>query len=197
VAKADPQRSCLGCRDIKAKDDLLRFVLDPEGNVVPDVAKKLPGRGAYTCFSRSCLEMAIKKRQFGRSFKGMAKTASAEEMLSLVTALQTERISATIAMANKAGRVVSGSDTVMDALRKGNVSLLILAEDISNESAAKFLAIAGKTGVESFRFSLKEQLGSPLGKDIRSVVAVAPGPFADNLRRELKRYGNFYDGGAE
>lgn len=197
MAKADPQRSCLGCREIKAKDDLLRFVLDPEGNVVPDLAKKLPGRGAYTCFSRGCLETAIKKRQFGRSFKGMAKAASAEEVLSLVSALQAERISATIAMANKAGRIVSGSDKVMDALRKGNVSLLILAEDISAESAAKFLAIAGKTGVDSFRFSLKEQLGAPLGKDIRSVVAVAPGPFADNLRRELKRYGNFYDGGAE
>lgn len=197
MAKADPQRSCLGCREIKAKDDLLRFVLDPEGNVVPDLAKKLPGRGAYTCFSRSCLETAVKKRQFGRSFKGMAKTAPAEEMLSLVSALQAERISATIAMANKAGRVVSGSDKVMDALRKGSVAVLILAEDISGESAAKFLAIAGKTGVDSFRFSHKEQLGSPLGKDLRSVIAVAPGPFADNLRRELKRYGNFYDGGAE
>ena len=197
MAKDDPQRSCLGCREIKPKDDLLRFVLDPEGNVVPDLAKKLPGRGAYTCFSRSCLDTAIKKRQFSRSFKGMAKIMAAEEMLALVTGLQVERITATIAMANKAGRIVSGSDKVMDALRKGNVSLLILAEDISSESAAKFLAIAGKTGVDSFRFSLKDQLGSPLGKDIRSVVAVAPGPFADNLRRELKRYGNFYDGGAE
>lgn len=197
MAKADPQRSCLGCRETRPKDELLRFVLDPERNVVPDLAKKLPGRGAYTCFSRGCLETAARKRQFSRSFKGEAKSVSAEQMLELVTALQVERIVATIAMANKAGRVVSGSDTVMDALRKGSVSLLILAEDISADSAAKFLAIAGKTGVDSFRFSLKEQLGSPLGKDLRSVIAVAPGPFADNLRRELKRYGNFYDGGAE
>ncbi len=197
MAKADPQRSCLGCREVRDKDDLLRFVLDPEGNVVPDLAKKLPGRGAYTCFRRSCLETAVRKRQFSRSFKGMAKVGAAEEVLSLVMALQAERISATIALANKAGRVVSGSDTVMEALRKGNVALLIMAEDISGESAAKFLAIADRTGVESFRFSLKEQLGSPLGKDLRSVVAVAPGTFADTLRRELKRYGNFYDGGAE
>ncbi|HZV81323.1 MAG TPA: DUF448 domain-containing protein [Geobacteraceae bacterium] len=197
MAKADPQRSCLGCREVKPKEELLRFVLDPDGNVVPDLAKKLPGRGGYTCYRRSCLEAAVRKRQFSRSFKGEAKTLPSEEMLTMVTGLQEERVVSTIAMANKAGRVVSGSDKVMDALRKGNVSLLILAEDISGESAAKFLAIAGKTGVESFRFSLKERLGSPLGKDIRSVVAVAPGPFADSLRRELTRYGNFFEGGAE
>ncbi len=197
MAKADPQRSCLGCREVKPKGELLRFVLDPAGNVVPDLAKKLPGRGAYTCYRHSCLETALKKRQFSRSFKGEAKTPRVDEMLELVTGLQEERVVATMALANKAGRVVSGSDKVMDALRKGNVALLILAEDISDESAAKFLAIAGKTGVESYRFLFKERLGSPLGKDIRSVVAVEPGPFADSLRRELTRYGNFFEGGAE
>lgn len=197
MAKADPQRSCLGCREVKAKGELLRFVLDPEGEVVPDLASKLPGRGAYTCFSRGCLETAIKKRQFSRSFKGEAKSVSAAKMLMMVMGLQEDRVVAAIAMANKAGKVVSGSDTVMDALRKGNVALLILAEDISADSAAKFMAIAGKTGVESFRFSLKEKLGSPLGKEIRSAVAILPGTFAERLHRELTRYGNFFEGGAE
>ncbi len=197
MAKAEPQRSCLGCREVKPKDELLRFVLDPEKNVVPDLAKRLPGRGAYTCYRRSCLEAAVVKRQFSRSFKGEARTPSAVDLLSMVTGLQEERVAATIALANKAGRIVSGSDKVMDALRKGSIALLILAEDISPESAAKFLAIADKTGIESFRFSEKERLGSPLGKDLRSVVAVCPGPFAESLRRELKRYGNFFEGGAE
>jgi predicted RNA-binding protein YlxR (DUF448 family)/ribosomal protein L30E len=182
---------------VKPKDELLRFVLDPEGNVVPDLAKKLPGRGGYTCFRRSCLEAAIKKRQFSRSFKGEARTAPFGEMLALVTGLQEDRIVATIALANKAGAVVSGSDKVLDALRKGRVALLILAEDTSTESAAKFMGLAGRTGVDIFRFSLKERLGSPLGKDIRTAVALAPGHFADSLRRELIRYGNFFEGGAE
>jgi predicted RNA-binding protein YlxR (DUF448 family) len=197
VAKADPQRSCLGCREVKGKDDLLRFVLDPEGYVVPDLAGKLPGRGAYTCFRRSCLEQAIAKRQFSRSFKGEAKPVAAGELLPLVIRLQEERVIATMALANKAGRVVSGSDKVMDALRKGSVALLILAEDISPDSAAKFKAIADKTGVESFRFSLKESLGSPIGKELRSAVAIMTGPFAEKLHRELTRYGNFFEGGAE
>lgn len=197
MAKADPQRSCLGCREVKPKEELLRFVLDPEKNVIPDLAKRLPGRGAYTCYRRSCLEAAVSKRQFSRSFKGEAIAPSAGELLSLVIVLQEGRVAATIALANKAGKIVSGSDKVMDALRKGSVALLILAGDISSESASKFMAIADKTGVESFRFSEKERLGSPLGKELRSVVAVSPGPFAESLRRELTRYGNFFEGGAE
>lgn len=197
MVKADPQRSCLGCREVKPKDELLRFVLDPDGNPVPDLAKKLPGRGGYTCFSRSCLESAIKKRQFGRAFKGEIKPVQLESMLALVAGLQEERIVSTIALANKAGKIDSGSDKVLDKLRKGGVAILILAADISVDSAAKFLAVASRTGVETFRFSLKEQLGSPLGKDIRTAIAVAPGSFAESLRRELRRYGNFFKGGAE
>lgn len=197
MAKADPQRSCLGCREVKSKDELLRFVLDPDGNPVPDLAHKLPGRGGYTCFNKCCLENAIKKRQFNRAFKGDIKQVLHENMLALVTGLQEERIVATIALANKAGKVVSGSDQVLDLLRKGRAAILILAADISADSAAKFLAVANKTGIESFRFSLKEQLGSPLGKDIRTAVAVAPGSFAESLRRELTRYGNFFKGGVE
>lgn len=195
MAKADPQRSCLGCRDTGPKDEFLRYVLDPEGNVLPDLAKKLPGRGAYTCYRRSCLENAVKRRQFNRSFKEEVRPVSLETMLELVARLLGERIVSTLALANKAGRIVSGTEKVMDALRKGNVALLLLAEDISEDSATKFLAIADRTGVESFRFSLKERLGAPLGKEIRSAVAVAPGPFAESLRRELTRYGNFFEGG--
>lgn len=197
MAKADPQRSCLGCRETGPKDELLRFVLDPEGNVLPDIAKKLPGRGAYTCYSRTCLENAVKRRQFNRSFKGDIKPVAMEPLLELIVRLLGERIDSTLALANKAGKIVSGSEKVMDALRRGNVALLLLAEDISEDSAAKFLAIADRTGVESFRFSLKERLGAPLGKEIRSAVAVAPGPFAESLRRELTRYGNFFEGGSK
>jgi len=171
-------------------------VLDPDSLPVPDIAGKLPGRGAYTCFSRTCLENAVTRRQFSRSFKGEARNPDVAEMLSLILRLFEERIAATLALANKAGRAVSGSDKVMDALRKGDASLLILAADISTESEAKFRYVAEKNRVETFRFSVKNQLGTPLGKEIRTAVAVSPGAFADKLRRELTRYWNFFQGGA-
>jgi len=192
VAKADPQRSCLGCREVKPKDDLLRFVLDPERVVFPDIARKLPGRGAYTCYSRSCLASAISKRQFSRSFKGEVTLLPADELISMITRLQEERITSFISMANKAGKAVSGSDKVMDALRKGTVALLVLAGDISQDSRSRFTAIAEKTGVKVIDFSLKERLGATLGKEIRTAVAVISLPFADALDRELTRYWNFF-----
>jgi uncharacterized protein len=192
VAKADPQRSCLGCREVKPKDDLLRFVLDPERVVFPDISKKLPGRGAYTCYSRSCLDSAINRKQFFRSFKGEVTLLPADELISMITRLQEERITSFISMANKAGKAVSGSDKVMDALRKGTVALLVLAEDISPDSRSRFTAIAEKTGVKVIDFSLKERLGATLGKEIRTAIAVISLPFAEALDRELTRYWNFF-----
>jgi uncharacterized protein len=177
---------------VKSKDDLLRFVLDPERVVFPDIARKLPGRGAYTCFSRSCLNSAISKRQFSRAFKGEVTLLPADDLISMITRLQEERITSFISMANKAGKAVSGSDKVMDALRKGTVALLVLAGDISPDSRAKFTAIAGKTGVKVIDFSLKERLGATLGKELRTAVAVISLPFAEALDRELTRYWNFF-----
>jgi predicted RNA-binding protein YlxR (DUF448 family) len=187
----------MGCREVKPKGELLRFVLDPDGLPVPDVAAKLPGRGAYTCFSRQCLETAVARRQFSRAFKGEAKPVPLAEIVPLVDRLLQERITATLALANKAGKAVSGSDRVMEALRRGEVSLLLIAADTSEESAAKFRAVADRNRVEIFRFSQKDQLGAPLGQELRTAVAVTSSSFADTLRRELTRYWNFFQGGAK
>jgi len=197
VPKADPLRSCLGCREVKPKDELLRFVLDPEGVLYPDISRKLPGRGAYTCFCRTCLENALKKKQFNRSFKGEVKLLPAAELLALIVSILEEKISSLIALANKAGKAVSGSDKVMDTLRKGEAAILIVAADTSNESKAKFFAAAERFGIETFMFSMKDRLGGPLGKETRTAIAVQKGSFAGTLQTDLKRYWNFFEGGAK
>ena len=193
MAKSEPLRSCMGCREVKPKGELLRFVLDPEVKPTPDIAGKLPGRGAYTCFRNSCLETAVKRKQFSRAFKAEVKAASADELSASVMKLAASRAVSALAMANKAGKVVSGSEKVMAALRKGGVALLILAGDISEDSAAKFRALAGKSSVQIFSFADKDQLGATLGKEIRSAAALLPGALADNLCRELTRYWNFFE----
>lgn len=192
MPKADPQRSCLGCRDVRPKHELLRFVLDPGLQPVPDVAGKLPGRGAYTCYRKSCLETALSRKQFGRAFKTEVKPPAAAEMVAQIQSLLAGRIVSTLALANRAGNVVSGSEKVMESLRRGGTALLILATDISADSAAKFRSAAERSGAETFNFSHKDQLGAPLGKEIRTAVGVLAGAFADKLRRELTRYRNFF-----
>lgn len=197
MPKADPQRSCLGCREVRPKDELLRFVLDPEGTLFPDIARKLPGRGAYTCFKRDCLTVALKRKQFNRAFRSEVRLLPETELFSLVIKVLEEKIRSLLALANKAGKAVSGSDKVLDALRRGEAAILILAADISGESRAKFLAVAAKAGIETFVFSMKDRLGAPLGKEIRTAIAVQPGSFAKTLQTDLKRYGNFFEGGAK
>ena len=66
--KKIPQRQCLGCREMKAKKELIRVVRSPEGTVSLDFKGKLPGRGAYVCPSAECLARVRKSRALERAF---------------------------------------------------------------------------------------------------------------------------------
>lgn len=59
-----PERTCVGCRTVKAKRELVRIVRDPSGAVDIDTAGKKSGRGVYVCPSLSCLESAVKSGRF-------------------------------------------------------------------------------------------------------------------------------------
>ena len=67
--KRKPQRTCLGCRELKNKDELIRIVRSPEGEVSVDLTGKKNGRGAYLCRHASCLQKAVKSRALGRALK--------------------------------------------------------------------------------------------------------------------------------
>jgi uncharacterized protein len=64
-----PKRTCVACRDIDSKRELVRIVRKPEGGVVVDPTSKLAGRGAYLCKSRACWTKAIKGRQLEHALK--------------------------------------------------------------------------------------------------------------------------------
>jgi predicted RNA-binding protein YlxR (DUF448 family) len=197
MAKEEPKRSCLGCRAVKDRKELLRFVLAPERVLVPDLLAKLPGRGAYTCLDKSCLKDALMKNQFNRAFKGEVKATSAEELTAEVVSTMEERIASYLSLANKAGRVVSGSDMVMQVLRKAGKEMIILfSKDISDDIRQKVIALAKKNGVEYFSLLDKERVGALIGKSLRSVVAVEGHGFVTALKQEFERYRNFVGGGA-
>ncbi|WP_175409605.1 YlxR family protein [Streptomyces sp. TRM64462] len=67
-ARACPERTCVGCRERAAKSDLLRIVVI-EGACAPDPRGTLPGRGAYVHPVPSCLDLAVRRRAFPRSFR--------------------------------------------------------------------------------------------------------------------------------
>lgn len=183
------ERTCLGCRETFNPQQLVRYVVSPQGEVLVDYRKRLPGRGAYTCLKRQCIADAVKKRQFSRAFRGKAEDVSAEALTeSLVTEIGS-RILSLIGMARKSGCLVSGSNLVLTALSSpDSFRSLILAADISEGIGDKIRSKAGHLGVPCFTFSDKEELGHLLGKEERSVVGIKPGGLANSIIEELSRY---------
>jgi len=64
-----PQRSCIGCRSVRDKSELVRVVRTPDDRFVMDPTGKAAGRGAYLCPSPACVEAAVKRKSFDRAFR--------------------------------------------------------------------------------------------------------------------------------
>lgn len=187
-----PQRSCLGCRATKDKDQLLRLVLTPEMEVMPDLEGKLPGRGAYVCTNFRCLTAAVAHRQFRRSFRHDVSVLPADQLVDLIRRQLHSRITGLIGLANKAGMVTGGGSLVIDSLKsKRKPGLVIIATDVSEAIGAKIIHASESADVPH-RFGMtKDDFGAILGKAPKSAVAVIPGGFVVQLVRAIDRYRNF------
>jgi hypothetical protein len=190
--KDKPQRSCLGCHQSRDRDALIRFVLSPQGELVADIEAKLPGRGAYTCVSRTCLLAALKQRQFSRAFKRDVVSVKPEEMTGQVGGIMQKRILSYIGLANKAGQIISGGSLVCDAIRGGHKpGLVLIAVDVSEAIGEKIELLAAVHRIVCFRVMNKDEFGAILGKAPRSTVAIKAGGFVAHLTNEIERYSNF------
>lgn len=74
-----PERTCLGCGKKAPKQELRRLVVSEAGEVSVDVKGKAPGRGAYLC-GGGCLKAAVKRKAFGRAFRGAARQVDLEKL---------------------------------------------------------------------------------------------------------------------
>lgn len=90
MQKKIPMRQCLGCREMKPKRELIRAVKSPEGDVSLDFKGKAPGRGAYICPSRECLQKAIKTNALNRAFSMEIPAEVYEELTKQMEAMDDE-----------------------------------------------------------------------------------------------------------
>ena len=101
-----------------------------------------------------------------------------------------ERAYGMIGLAARAGKAVSGSDSVIGAIRSGNVKLLIITKDISGNSLDKILRnITGKDEIPCYSFGSSGELGDALGKPARTVAAITDKSFADGISAILEKIG--------
>ena len=92
-------RRCIATGEGVARDGMIRFVLGPEGSVVPDLAEKLPGRGVWVSATRAAVQKAVEKRLFSRGLK--TQVTAPDDLVKMIERLLTRRLIDSVAMAGK------------------------------------------------------------------------------------------------
>ena len=134
---------CAVTRTVRPIDELIRFVVSPSGEAIPDLKRKLPGRGMWVSASHKAVSEAARRHLFGKCFKRNV-------LVSPSLALDTENLLVrsaveALAMAAKAGLVVSGFTKVETALEQRQARALIHAADGAADGIRKLDAILGQT----------------------------------------------------
>jgi predicted RNA-binding protein YlxR (DUF448 family) len=168
--RSGTERMCAVTRQVQPIDELIRFVVAPSGEVIADLKRKLPGRGLWVSASHRAVAEAVRRNHFGKGFRRdvrVSPTLAADtENLLVRSAVEA------LAMAAKAGQVVSGFAKVEGALQQRQAVALIHAADGAPDGIRKLDAIlrqnAGKAG-ESPEFPVigvltSEQLDLALGR---------------------------------
>ncbi|MDF0595833.1 RNA-binding protein [Psychromarinibacter halotolerans] len=180
---AGPERRCIVTGEGQPKYGLIRFVVGPDGQIVPDVLEKLPGRGIWVKSDRSALDQAVKKRLFARAAR-QAVTVP-DSLADEVERQITQRVIDLIAMARKAGRAVAGYEKVKSWLDTGEAHVLIQATDGSERGKSKLKAPDGE---DSFVGELSAQeLGLAFGREHVIHGALATGGLTRRVVEEAAR----------
>ncbi|MGI3210762.1 RNA-binding protein [Roseovarius tibetensis] len=130
-----PERKCIATGEVQPKNGLIRFVIGPEGQIAPDLAEKLPGRGIWVSADRAALDKAAQKRLFSRAAK-QAVTVP-EGLTDHVETLLAQRVVNLISLARKGGGAVCGYEKVKSKLTGEEAHVLIQASDGSERGKSK------------------------------------------------------------
>ncbi len=132
------ERTCALTRELKPAAEMIRFVMGPRGEAVPDVKRKLPGRGIWITATRAAIEDAVKRNVFTRSFRRDVRIA--HDLAEQTERLIERAVLDALAIAGKAGTVVSGFSKVEAAVGRNDILALIHAADASDDGKRKLAA---------------------------------------------------------
>jgi predicted RNA-binding protein YlxR (DUF448 family) len=201
LRKDGPERSCVVSRAVKPADELIRFVVGPDGTLTPDLRRKLPGRGVWTSLSAKTVAEAIKRKAFERSLK--AKVMVPPDLVAMIDGLMMRDALQALAMANKAGLVQSGFSKVEAVAEAGRCKAVIEATDGAEDGRRKIGQSLRRAELAREEAGLKPRkipvvaifaaadLELALGRPHVIHAALAPGPAAEGFLsrwRRLVRY---------
>ena len=198
---AEPERSCILTRQQAPRHALVRLALSPDGQVLPDVRAKAPGRGAWIGVDRAALEIAISKGKLrgalSRAFKTGEITISPDLPARIADALERQALDR-LGLEAKAGMLLTGGERIDEAGRAGRLHMLLHAADAGTDGARR-LAQAWRVGSEREGSGLKG-LTIPLPRSILSLalgrenvvhVGLTDAQAARRVREALTRWLHF------
>jgi predicted RNA-binding protein YlxR (DUF448 family) len=195
MPRHEPERTCIVTREAKPPADMIRFVLAPDGQVVPDLKHKLPGRGVWVTAERARVAEAMKKRLFNRAFKAEV-TVPAGLADDLTAALRTD-MRQFLSLANKAGQVVTGFGKVESAIAEKPLAALIHATEAADDGRRKLANGLRKrfgdaiSGVPVITDLSGDELDLALGRSHVIHAALVAGAGSDGFLMRWRRYRSF------
>jgi predicted RNA-binding protein YlxR (DUF448 family) len=192
-------RLCVATRVERAPEDLIRFVAGPDGGLVPDVARRLPGRGVWVTAEKAAVAAAVRAKAFARSLKRPLRVP--DDLAERVEQLLERRVADALALANKAGLVVTGFEKV-DALigRGGEAAALLCAHDAApggrERLQRKFVAVqtARELPARVIDALTVEQMSLAMGRSNVVHAALTQGGAAEHFLSEAERLARYRSG---
>ncbi len=177
------ERRCIVSGESRPVSELVRFVVAPEGMVVPDVAGRLPGRGIWVTAERGTLEKAVRTNAFARAARRQVKLP--EGLVDLVERLLVERLVGLVSLARKGGGAVAGYEKTLALLGSGRAGALLQASDGSPAQKARLRPPGGEE--RRIECLTANELGLAFGRENVIHAALVSGGLAERVVQEAPR----------
>ena len=188
-ATIDRERRDLVSHEVMDESRLIRFVAGPDGQVVPDLGRKLSGRGLWVEASRASVEAAVKKNGFTRAAK--TKLTAPADLADVVERLLARRCLDQLGLARREGVLISGFEKTAASLRAGKAAWVLEAADGSADGRGKILALARHQTAKICGAFTADDLSLALGLENAIHAVLLAGGRADRWTIEVERLAGF------
>ncbi|MEJ1967733.1 MAG: RNA-binding protein [Rhizomicrobium sp.] len=185
-------RRCIVSGEVLPDDKLVRFVVSPDGEVTPDVAASLPGRGIWVGAAAATLGIAVKKNLFAKAARAQVKVAP--DLVARVEGLLVARMQADLGLARRSGVLLTGFDSVTRAIQSdAPPALLVEARDGAPDGKRKVFAAAHalRLKIETVACLTSAEISVAVGRENVIHAALKSGRLQERLQHDARRLSGF------
>ncbi len=194
-------RMCIVTRESGSPDELIRFVAAPDGTVIADLKRQLPGRGCWVKIDRSLVDKAVAKKLFARALKADVKAAA--DLGQTVETLLEQQLMQMMNMARKAGQFVTGSAKVDAAVRSGAAIAVFHATNAAEDGVRKIdqarkawhLGMETEEEIPSYHLFSESEMEGLMGQNAFIHAAVLAGQAGEGVVKRAKMLEQYRSGG--